>query len=213
MVLLKNENNALPLARTTKRLHVAGKAANDLGIQCGGWTIDWQGRTGEVTHGGTTILAAIRNSVAAGSEVSFSTNASGIAEADAIVVVIGEMPYAEMKGDRPDLKVSPEDLALVKKMKQAKVPVVTILLSGRPLVLGELLQSSDAFLAAWLPGTEGQGVADVLFGNYAPTGKLPCAWPREAAVPPFKFGFGLTYPAAEATKQSANSTGAGSSAL
>jgi len=96
-----------------------------------------------------------------------------------VVVVVGEMPYAEMKGDRSDLNLSPADVALVQKAKAAGVPVVTLLLSGRPLILGPALDASDAFVAAWLPGTEGQGVADVLFGDYKPTGTLPRQWPRD----------------------------------
>lgn len=211
LVLLKNANAALPLPKKLKCLHVAGKAAADLGMQCGGWTIDWQGRSGELTHGGTTLLAAVRNAAAAGTQVTFSTNGSGALGADAVVVVIGEMPYAEMMGDRKDLRVAPEDLALVKEMKRAGIPLVTVLLSGRPLLLGEVLDCSDAFLAAWLPGTEGQGVADVLFGDYAPSGKLPCAWPRSMDLlaraadqaPLFPYGFGLTYPSAQASKQNA----------
>lgn len=214
VVLLKNANRALPLPKKLKRLHVAGRAAADLGIQCGGWTIDWQGRPGEVTHGGTTLLAAIRNTVAAGTEVSFSADGSGVAGADAVVVVIGELPYAEGKGDRTDLRVAPEDVALVKKVRRAGIPVVTVLLSGRPLIVGEVLDDSDGLLAAWLPGTEGQGVADVLFGDYAPSGKLPCTWPRSMEQVPFKadaskgaplfpYGFGLTYSSVDVSKQNA----------
>jgi beta-glucosidase len=178
LVQLKNDNHALPLAKNLKHLVVVGAAADDIGIQCGGWTIGWQGASGNVTHGGTTILAAIRNTVAPGAQVTFSPDGSDVKGADAVVVVVGEMPYAEMKGDRSDLRLSPADVALVQKAKAAGVPVVTVLLSGRPLVLGAVLDASDAFVAAWLPGTEGQGVADVLFGDYKPTGKLPRQWPR-----------------------------------
>ena len=179
LVQLKNENHTLPLAKNLKHLVVVGASADDIGIQCGGWTIGWQGASGNVTHGGTTILAAIRNTVAPGAQVTFSPDGSDVKGADAVVVVVGEMPYAEMKGDRSDLNLSPADVALVQKAKAAGVPVVTVLLSGRPLILGAALDASDAFLAAWLPGTEGQGVADVLFGDYKPTGKLPRQWPRD----------------------------------
>jgi beta-glucosidase len=122
--------------------------------------------------------------------------------ADAIVVIVGEMPYAEFKGDRITLDLTPEDIALVEKAKSSGAPVTTILLSGRPLILGSALDSSDAFVAAWLPGSEGEGVADVLFGDVKPTGKLPREWPRNndqfmsykmPGKPLFKFGFGLTY--------------------
>lgn len=208
LVLLKNERAALPLAKNLKQLKVVGKAADDLGTQCGGWTISWQGESGKVTPGGTTILEAIRQTVGKETKVSFSPDGSELAGADAVLVVIGEAPYAEMKGDRTDLLLAPADVALIKKAKQAGAPVVTVLLSGRPLVLGEALEASDAFVAAWLPGTEGLGAADVLFGNFKPTGKLPRAWPQTATpsvgqltqnATSFPFGFGLTYPAGTAS--------------
>jgi beta-glucosidase len=204
LVLLKNDKRALPLSKKLKRLHVAGKAADDLGVQCGGWTITWQGRTGAVTRGGTTILAAVRRA-AGGAEVTFSPDGSGGKGADAVLVVIGERPYAEMKGDRKDLGVAREDAAVVSRAREAGAPVVTVLLSGRPLILGDVLAGSDALVAAWLPGTEGQGVADVLFGDHKPTGKLPHTWPRSMdqvpcnvgepikGKPLFEYGFGLTY--------------------
>jgi len=188
--------------KNLKHLVVVGRAADDIGIQCGGWTIGWQGQAGDITHGGTTILAAIRQTVAAGTEVAFSPDGSGTAGADAVVVVVGELPYAEYIGDRTNLTLAAEDMALIQKAKASGAPVITILLSGRPLVLDSALDNSDAFLAAWLPGTEGQGVADVLFGDYKPTGKLPRTWPRDnsqlsvlpaPANPLFPFGFGLTY--------------------
>jgi beta-glucosidase len=198
LVLLKNTDHALPLSKTAKRIVVAGKAADDLGIQCGGWTISWQGNPGEVTHGGTTILQAIRKAAAPGTEVIFSPDGANARQPDVAVVVIGEMPYAEMKGDRKDLHLSKQDTALVAKLKKAGVPVITVLLSGRPLILDSALDASDAFVAAWLPGSEGQGVADVLFGDFKPTGKLPRNWPRENHSdnqnPIFPRGFGLTYP-------------------
>lgn len=205
LVLLKNENHALPFSRKLKHLAVIGRAADDLGMQCGGWTISWQGKPGEVTHGGTTLLAAIRKAAGRHTEITWSADGSGIAGADAVLVVLGEQPYAEMKGDRTDLRLTPEDLALVQVAKKTGAPVVTVLLSGRPLVLGEALDASDALVAAWLPGTEGEGVSDVLFGAYKPTGKLPRTWPRtnaqlcdtmnrpDSEPPQFPFGFGLTY--------------------
>jgi beta-glucosidase len=203
LVLLKNSNHALPLAKNLKRLVVVGEAADDIGVQCGGWTIDWQGRAGAVTHGGTTILAAIRQAVSPETQVIFSSDGNETKGADAIVVVVGERPYAEMKGDRKTLDLAASDLALIEKAKAAGVPVTTILFSGRPLVLGRALDASDAFIAAWLPGTEGQGVADVLFGDFKPTGKLPRAWPAsneqlstsamQAGKPLFPYGFSLSY--------------------
>jgi beta-glucosidase len=202
LVLLKNDRTALPLSKNLKRLQVVGSGADDLGMQCGGWTISWQGEVGKVTRGGTTILEAIRQTVGSNTVVTFSPDGPA-GPADAIIVVVGEKPYAEMKGDRKDLQLSAPDTALIKKAKQSGVPVVTVLLSGRPLVLGEALDASDAFVAAWLPGTEGRGVTDVLFGDYKPTGKLPRMWPRDEIVASgqadstkqssFPYGFGLTY--------------------
>ncbi len=202
LVLLKNNNQALPLATDIKHLVVVGEAADNLGVQCGGWTIDWQGRTGAVTHGGTTILTAIRQTVKPGTKVTFSPDGSEVKGADAVIVVVGELPYAEMKGDRSNLNLSMEDSALIQKAKAVGAPVVTVLLSGRPLMLGSALDESDALVAAWLPGTEGQGVADVLFGDFKPTGKLPRVWPHDdsqlsiqhlAGKPLYPYGFGLTY--------------------
>ena len=178
VVQLKNENHALPLSKALKHLVVIGAAADDIGIQCGGWTISWQGQAGNTTHGGTTILAAIRNTVSPGTQVTFSPDGRDLQGADAVIAVVGELPYAEMKGDRTDLRLGAADLVLVDKARSLGAPVITVLLSGRPLILGSALEASDGFLAAWLPGTEGQGIADVLFGDYKPTGKLPRQWPR-----------------------------------
>jgi beta-glucosidase len=120
------------------------------------------------------------------------------------VVVIGEKPYAEFEGDRADLSLAKEDIEAFRNMKSAGIPVVVILISGRPMILNEVLEQADGFLAAWLPGTEGQGVADVLFGDYQPTGKLSFSWPKSMAQLPgnmhtvsydplFKVGYGLKY--------------------
>jgi beta-glucosidase len=211
LVLLKNDKHVLPLSKKIKNLMVVGKAADDIGIQCGGWTIDWQGKPGPVIRGGTTILSAIKQAVGPDSQVTFSADGSKLAatdsseKPDAVIAVIGEMPYAEGKGDRKDLNLSAPDVALVEKAKQAGAPVIVVLLSGRPLILGPALEFGDAFIAAWLPGTEGAGVADVLFGDYKPTGKLPHTWPRSMDQVPlhaedaaakdaqFPYGFGLSY--------------------
>jgi beta-glucosidase len=200
LVLLKNNNRALPLSKQIKHLAVVGAAADDLGIQCGGWTIDWQGRTGQVTHGGTTILSAIRQTVSPQTQVTFSPDGRSLHEPEAVIVVLGERPYAEMKGDRRDLNLSAAQLALIQKAKTAGVPVVTILLSGRPLVVNSAMTDSSAFVAAWLPGTEGLGVTDVLFGDFEFTGKLPRSWPEAGTLvsaantaqkPMLPCGFGL----------------------
>jgi beta-glucosidase len=204
LVLLKNDRNVLPLSKTAARIHVGGKSADDIGNQCGGWTVEWQGRSGDVTTGGTTILDAIQATASKDTKVTFSKDASGAEGADVGVVVIGEPPYAEGNGDTGELALAAEDIAAFNNMRSAGVPVVVILVSGRPLVLGELLDEADAVIAAWLPGTEGQGVADVVFGDYAPTGKLSFTWPRSVDQLPinigdtryeplFPFGFGLSY--------------------
>jgi beta-glucosidase len=203
LVLLKNDGKALPLAKAAKRIHVAGKNADDIGNQCGGWTIKWQGESGAPTTG-TTILAALKGTAGKGTQVTYSKDGSDAAGADVAVVVVGETPYAEMKGDREDLSLAKEDLDTIARVKKAGLPVVVVLVSGRPLILGEALGMADALVAAWLPGTEGQGVADVLFGDYKPTGKLPVSWPRTMAQVPinvgdakydplFAYGFGLSY--------------------
>ncbi|HEX5733197.1 MAG TPA: glycoside hydrolase family 3 N-terminal domain-containing protein [Blastocatellia bacterium] len=204
VVLLKNEKRALPIRKSLARIHVAGKSADNIGNQCGGWTVAWQGQSGEVTTGGTTILKAIRDTVSKSTKVTFSADGTGASGADIGIVVIGETPYAEMLGDRGDLQLEKEDIEAVENMKKAGIPVVAVLVSGRPLIIDQALGRCDAFLAAWLPGTEGQGVADVLFGDYKPTGKLSFSWPRSVAQIPinfgdrnydplFKYGFGLSY--------------------
>ena len=206
LVLLKNENRALPISRQAARIHVAGKSADDIGNQCGGWTIRWQGQGGEVTPGGTTVLAAIQSSVSPATRVSYSRDGTGAEGAAVAVAVIGEKPYAEGVGDRDGLELDPEDRATVANLKKAGIPVVTLVISGRPMILGDVLGQSDALLAAFLPGTEGKGITDVLFGDYKPTGKLSFSWPRangqlplnihtpeEQYDPLFRCGYGLTW--------------------
>jgi beta-glucosidase len=177
LVLLKNENHTLPL-RKSARINVAGKSADDIGNQCGGWTITWQGKSSDTLPGGTTILGALYK---AGANV--TTEGANVG-----IVVIGETPYAEGRGDRADLSLAPEDIAAVKRMKSTGVPVVVIVISGRPLILDPILNDADAIVAAWLPGTEGEGITDVLLGAYKPVGKLSFTWPSQ-----FKYGYGLTY--------------------
>ena len=177
LVLLKNENKTLPLGREG-HIHVAGRGADDLGMQCGGWTIDWQGKRGAVTPGGTTILQAIRQAAGPAVKVSHSEDASGAADASVIVVVVGELPYAEMDGDTQSPELTKDDQAVIATAKQTGAKVVVVVLSGRPVLLGTAVAQADALLAAWLPGTEGEGVADVLFGDCKPTGKLSFTWPR-----------------------------------
>jgi beta-glucosidase len=201
IVLLKNANSVLPLRKDLARIHVAGKNADDLGNQCGGWTMTWQGSSGAITKG-TTILEAVRSSVS--STVTYSRDGSNSSGADVGIVVVGETPYAEGSGDRSDLSLSAEDTRTIETMK-ANVPVlIIVLVSGRPMIITDVLAKADGFLAAWLPGTEGQGVADVLFGDYNPTGKLSHTWPMSmsqipinagsgSADPLFPYGYGLSY--------------------
>jgi beta-glucosidase len=201
LVLLKNENRILPIPKSGKRIFVAGKNADNMGNQCGGWTIAWQGKSGNITPG-TTILQGIKNTVSSGTTVTFNSTGSGAAGHDLAIVVVGETPYAEGKGDRTDLSLSTEDITAINNVKNSGVPMVVVLVSGRPMVISSQLNSMSALVAAWLPGTEGQGVADVLFGDFDFTGKLPMKWPvstsqlpfkdGDGKVPQFDYGYGLT---------------------
>jgi beta-glucosidase len=203
IVLLKNDKKLLPIAATAKRIHLAGAGANDMGIQCGGWTISWQGQPGNVTKG-TTILDGLKAAVKAGTEVTFAADGSGAKGADLAIVVVGERPYAEMFGDTADLAINKADLAALDAVKASGVPYVVVVVSGRPVILGDIATQAGAIVAAWWPGTEGGGVADVLTGAYNPTGKLSVTWPKSADKatvhkgdagydPQFALGFGLSY--------------------
>jgi beta-glucosidase len=199
LVLLKNENQALPIDKNAT-VFVAGLDADDIGVQCGGWTIEWQGQSGYITTG-TTILEGLRQ---IGSD-SVYFNRFGKFEqfdqhGDVGIVVIGESPYAEGVGDSGDLTLSDTDIALIERMRSQVDKLVVVLVSGRPLIITEQLPLADAWVAAWLPGSEGQGVADNLYGEHPFTGKLPVSWPRSmddlplyqtGAEPLFPFGFGL----------------------
>lgn len=175
LVLLKNDKQTFPVKKTG-RIHVAGRSADDIGMQCGGWTIFWQGKSGDITKG-TTILAGIRGA-AGGAQVSYSKDGSGAEGASVGIAVIGEKPYAEMQGDRTDLHLDSGDVAVVERLKSAGIPVLVVLVSGRPMLIDAILDKADAIVAAWLPGSEGDGVADVLFGPSKPIGKLSFTWPR-----------------------------------
>jgi len=207
MVLLKNEG-ALPLSDDAGRIAVVGTKAAEIGSQCGGWTLSWQGSAGDITPG-TTILEGIEARTGANTVVQYSPDGRDIVGADVAVVVVGENPYAEWLGDRTDLSWSAivplADREAATRAVDSGVPVVLVLISGRPLVLTEPLAGWNALLAAWLPGTEGSGVVDVLFGDHPPSGRLPHSWPAATADIPvnageagpdplFPLGFGLTYP-------------------
>ncbi len=188
LVLLKNDNQALPLSQSTRLIYVAGAAANDIGIQSGGWTITWQGSAGDITPG-TTILQGIQKKVSSSTTVQYDPrgNFPGTDQADACIVAVGETPYAEGVGDKADLSLSASDIQLTTDLRPRCGKLVVLLVSGRPLVVTDQLAGWDAFVAAWLPGTEGEGVAEVLFGSRPFTGKLSFTWPRSNAQLPFDF--------------------------
>ena len=199
MVLLKNKDGILPLPKEGKTIIVAGRGADNIGMQSGGWTISWQGDMGQTTDG-TTILDAIKSAVSPGTVVEYTPDGTAYT-GDLAVVIVGEKPYAEMQGDRKDLKLDKEDLDVIKRFKENDIPVVVVLLSGRPMIITDEIEKWDGLIAAWLPGTEGSGVADVLFGDYNPTGKLSFSWPKNMNQFPinpeddhlYSFGFGLSY--------------------
>jgi len=186
LVLLKNEGHVLPLSKDLPKLFVAGVGADDIGMQSGGWTIEWQGQMGDITPG-TTILEAISATVSPGTAVEYNAGGQFDGHAGVCLAVVGEQPYAEGQGDRADLSLSPADTAMLDRLAPSCDKVVTILLSGRPLIVTDRLDGWAALVAAWLPGTEGQGVADVLFGDRPSTGKLPYTWPRAMSQVPFDF--------------------------
>lgn len=210
LVLLKNEGQTLPLAKGAGTILVGGRAADDIGIQCGGWTIEWQGQVGAITPG-TTILEGIRQAVGPTTRVEFSAEGRFGGDgprADVGIAVVGEWPYAEGVGDRADLALSTDDIAVIRRLREHSQRLVIVLISGRPLIITDILPLADAVVAAWLPGTEGAGVADVLFGDFPFTGKLSYTWPREmsqlpfdlenpatdgSAAPLFPRGYGLQY--------------------
>ncbi len=186
-VLLQNRNNLLPLRTDLHHIHVAGRDADNLGYQCGGWTISWQGGSGPTTIG-TTIYQAITQTVSSATQVTFSQDGTGAAGADVGIVVVGETPYAEWFGDTNDLSMSATDLAAINNVKAAGVPVVVVLVTGRPLIITPYLTNWNAAVVAWLPGSEGQGVADVLFGNYYPQSSLPHTWQASMGQLPIYVG-------------------------
>jgi beta-glucosidase len=198
LVLLKNEGNTLPLDEDTPLTFVAGQGAHDIGMQCGGWTIEWQGGSGGITTG-VTILEGIENSVSEGTTIRYDRSGNFEGIADVGIVVVGERPYAEGVGDRADLSLSAADAALIEAMRAQSEKLVVILISGRPMIITEQLPLADAFVAAWLPGTEGDGLAQVLFGEHPFTGKLPYTWPKsmeqvarnDGDEPLFPLGYGL----------------------
>jgi len=239
MVLLKNEDQQLPLKKDA-RILVAGKNANNRGHQCGGFTVAWQGATDNSSiQGGTSIWEGIQQQApnAILSEDGLGLEAD-IEQHDVAVVVVGETPYAEGMGDVRTgnnvvveagsqirglmkllepygnslelAKLHPEDLQVIETIRCRGIPVVVVLISGRPLIINQELSASTSFVAAWLPGSEGQGVADVLMGNYDFTGRLSFSWPEHSSPelnigdeeynPLFGYGYGLSYSDSNAFK-------------
>jgi beta-glucosidase len=199
-VLLKNERSALPLSPSARRLLVAGEAADDIGLQCGGWTIEWQGGRGPITTG-TTLLEGIIAAVSPGTSVAYQPDGAFAGQrGDVGIVVLSEPPYSEGEGDRYDLSLPSDEVELVRRVRRHCDLLVLLIYSGRPLIIGEVLDSCDAIVASWLPGTEAQGIADVLFGELPFTGRLPYEWPAtmdEISSPNgssalFPLAFGLT---------------------
>lgn len=177
LVLLKDKNT-LPISKNTAHILVAGSAADNLGRQFGGWTVEWQGIDGNWVPG-TTILKGIRDLASSEAKVEYDLNGNFPSQnelADIGIAVVGEKPYAEGVGDNPNPSLSAEDLTTIKNLKKVSKKIIVILISGRPLDIKAYAKDWDAIIAAWLPGSEGQGIADVLFGDYPFTGTLPVEW-------------------------------------
>lgn len=215
LVLLKNNGGVLPI-KGVARVLVAGSGADSIGQQSGGWTLSWQGTGNQNSDfpNGQSIYAGLKEALeSAGGRAELQVDGHFTVRPDLAIVVFGETPYAEMQGDIRTLEYQPgdkQDLALLRRLKAQHVPVVSVFLSGRPLWVNPELNASDAFVAAWLPGTEGGGIADVLVGDATGkprhdfSGRLSFSWPKSAAQtklnfgqspydPLFEFGFGLTY--------------------
>lgn len=212
LVLLKHQNNVLPIDKNRKKIVVVGEHANNAGLQSGGWTIAWQGVEGNY-EGATTILQGIK-SVAKGIVVYDADATGNHTDADVAIIVVGETPYAEVYGDIGDgngkytLNLSEQHQNYVKAYANKGIEVIVVLISGRPMVVTNEINESDAFVAAWLPGSEGDGIAEVLFGDYNFTGKLPHSWPKSVEdywgefgpnfwdnciTPLYHYGYGLKY--------------------
>ncbi len=199
LVLLKNQDSLLPLSKTIDQVYIGGSNADDLGAQCGGWSIYWGGKRGDITTG-TSIREAVSNAVPA-ANINSGVDITG---SDVAIIVTGESPYAEWQGDRSTLDLPDSDINLIKNCQRFNVPVVVIIVSGRPMIINPFIHDATAVIAAWLPGTEGDGVADVLFGDNDFSGKMSHSWPANMSqipinagdsiyTPLFEYGFGLGY--------------------
>ena len=199
VVVLKNDD-IIPISKDSKSIVVAGRGADNLGMQCGGWTINWQGGQGDITIG-TTILDGIKKSVSAETNVIYSKDGQDLNDVDGelAVVVIGEDPYTEFFGDKDNLDLLNDDINTINNLKNKGYKVMVLLISGRPMNIAEHIDDWDGFAAIWLPGSEGDGVSDILFGDFQSTGKLSYPWPIKAEHGAnaddkdllFNFGYGL----------------------
>lgn len=213
-VLLRNAEQTLPLKKDAPVIFIAGEPADKTGYQNGGWTLEWQGVTGDA--GGTSIVQAVQDAVSSDTRVEFNRfgrfedlkdDQGNQLKADVTIVVLAEKPYAEGMGDRRSLELPNTDILMLDRARQVSERVVVVLFSGRPLVVSKALPYADAFVAAWLPGSEAKGITDVLFGDVPFTGKSAYTWPRNDSQLPtnpentttegcdsplFPYGFGLT---------------------
>ncbi len=183
LVLLKDDASVLPIQKNTKLIRIAGSSADNVGKQMGGWTVEWQGIDGNWLPNGTSILAGIRTRVGESAKVEYDAqgNFKEMNQiADLGIAVVGERPYAEGWGDKEYPILSNEDLEAIKKLQAVSKKVVVVIVSGRPLLVTNEISSWDAVVMAWLPGSEGAGVADVLFGDRPFVGKLPLPWPHHS---------------------------------
>ena len=212
LVLLKNKNTILPISKKTSKIVVVGEHANSSGLQSGGWTLSWQG-TAKNYKGATTILEGIQ--MKSNGKVVYDKDASAKHfDADIAIVVVGETPYAEFFGDighesnTRKLVLTEEHQKYINTYAKQGIKTIVILISGRPLVVTKQIKQSNAFIAAWLPGSEGHGIAEVLFGDFNFSGKLPHSWPKSindfdqkygpnfwdtSIKPLYPIGYGLTY--------------------
>jgi beta-glucosidase len=215
IVVLKNDGGVLPLSKSVAGIALGGKTADNIGNQCGGWTVTWQGMSGNVTTG-TSVRQALQAVLPSGVNYALDGSATGNG-ATVGIAVIGETPYSEGCGDIPNpiggtvcanrptsLSLDSADVQVVQSMKNAGLKTVVVLVTGRPLILDTILPIADAIVVAWLPGTEGAGITDVLFGDVHPTGKLPRTWPSSMSQIPvnvgdanysplYPYAYGLTY--------------------
>lgn len=191
LVQLKDTNNLLPIRANVRTIRVAGSAADNVGKQSGAWTVEWQGVDGNWLPGATSILAGLQATAPLGTTIEFEQNAnfaSNTPKADIGIAIVGEAPYAEGWGDSEEPSLNAEDIEAINKLKAVSDAVVVVLVTGRPLIITEQITDWDAVVVAWLPGSEGAGVADMLFGQKPFTGKLPLPWPASIKQLPIENG-------------------------